>query len=176
MRLTGRLGGVVRALNGEWQLILAVNESEPLKAEYERLKGCDKLSIEIKQHKNHRSTDANAYAWVLMSKLAALYQTSKEEIYETMLKRYGCLDLTDDRPIVITLRADIDIGLLPGHWQHIRQTDGFDSYIKIKGSSQYDTKQMATFIDGIVSECKECGIETLPPDELERIKSKWQSQ
>jgi archaellum component FlaG (FlaF/FlaG flagellin family) len=41
------------------------------------------------------------------------------------------------------------------------------------GSSTFDTKSMSVFIDGIVSECKELGIETLPPDELERMKAAW---
>jgi hypothetical protein len=40
----------------------------------------------------------------------------------------------------------------------------------------YDTKEMSVLIDGIVSEAKELGIETLTPDELERIKSAWQNQ
>jgi hypothetical protein len=41
------------------------------------------------------------------------------------------------------------------------------------GSSQYDTRQMAILIDGIVSECKEMGIETLPPDEIKALKESW---
>ena len=39
----------------------------------------------------------------------------------------------------------------------------------IKGSSEYDTKEMSSFIDGIISEAKGLGIETLPPEELERM-------
>ena len=41
------------------------------------------------------------------------------------------------------------------------------------GSSCFDTKEMAVFIDGIVRECKDPNIETLPPDELERMKKGW---
>jgi hypothetical protein len=33
-----------------------------------------------------------------------------------------------------------------------------------------DTKEMSILIDGIVSEAKEMGIETLTPDELARIE------
>ena len=32
---------------------------------------------------------------------------------------------------------------------------------------------LSVFIDGIVSECKELGIETLPPAELQRMKEMW---
>jgi hypothetical protein len=45
----------------------------------------------------------------------------------------------------------------------------------IKGSSEYDTAEMAKFIDAVVLEAKELGIETLPPAELERMKSLWQN-
>ena len=41
------------------------------------------------------------------------------------------------------------------------------------GSSTYNTKEMSVLIDGIVYEAKELGIETLPPDELERMKVEW---
>mgnify|MGYP002522713106 CR=1 FL=1 len=41
------------------------------------------------------------------------------------------------------------------------------------GSSHYDTKEMSDFIDGIVSEAEELGIETETPDELARLKAVW---
>jgi hypothetical protein len=46
-------------------------------------------------------------------------------------------------------------------------------YIVMKGSHTYDTKQMSVLIDGTVGEAKDLGIETLPPHELERMKSQW---
>ena len=49
----------------------------------------------------------------------------------------------------------------------------FNHYRLIKGSSQYDTKEMSLFIDGIVSECKEQGIETMTPSELDQLKQSW---
>jgi len=39
----------------------------------------------------------------------------------------------------------------------------------LKGSSAYDTQEMSVLIEGLVSECKELGIETLPPDEIKRM-------
>ena len=35
----------------------------------------------------------------------------------------------------------------------------------MSGSSTYDTKEMSVLINGLVTECKEQGIETLPPDD-----------
>lgn len=39
----------------------------------------------------------------------------------------------------------------------------------LRGSSTYDTDEMSKLINGLVSECQEMGIETLPPQELERM-------
>ena len=41
------------------------------------------------------------------------------------------------------------------------------------GSSVYNTKQMARLIDDVVSDCKEMGIETKPPEEIDRLVSLW---
>ena len=46
-------------------------------------------------------------------------------------------------------------------------------YKVIKGSSEYDTKEMSVFIDGIVQEAEQLGIDTLPPAEIERLKGLW---
>ena len=42
-------------------------------------------------------------------------------------------------------------------------------FYRIKGSSQYNTREMSHLIEGLVSECKEWDIETLPPAEIERM-------
>ena len=39
----------------------------------------------------------------------------------------------------------------------------------LRGSSTYNTEEMAHLIDGLVSECKEVGIETATPEELSRM-------
>lgn len=58
----------------------------------------------------------------------------------------------------------------------IRNCANSDQYAKLKGTSEYDTKEMSRFIDGIVSEAKELGIETLPPDEVARMKREWKNE
>lgn len=41
------------------------------------------------------------------------------------------------------------------------------------GSSTYDSREMAVLIDGVVSECRDIGIETLPPDEIACMNQEW---
>ena len=41
------------------------------------------------------------------------------------------------------------------------------------GSSRYNTRQMSRLIDSIVQDCKDLGIETLPPEKLAAMKEEW---
>ena len=50
----------------------------------------------------------------------------------------------------------------------------YRTYMMLRGSSDYDTKEMSRLIDGLVSECKEAGIETLPPEEIERMMESYE--
>jgi hypothetical protein len=43
-----------------------------------------------------------------------------------------------------------------------------------KGSSEFDTREMSIFIDGIVSEAKVMGIQTETPDQIAKMKALWE--
>lgn len=139
-----------------------------------------KLTVTAKKYRKKRSLDANAYSWVLLDKIAKVLGSTSEEVYEEMLRRYGYpLYDEDEKPVIISLKAGIDISALDIHLKLIGeghvQDKLFKHYKVIRGQSTYDTKEMSTFIDGIVSEAKELGIETLTPAELERIKAAWKA-
>ena len=58
------------------RLTLLFEPNEDFRQAYEELKGYDKLSLEIKPYRRKRSLDANAYYWVLLTKLAKILGTS----------------------------------------------------------------------------------------------------
>ena len=41
------------------------------------------------------------------------------------------------------------------------------------GSSVYDTEQMSRLIDAIVQDCRDVGIETMTPREMDALVSRW---
>ena len=172
--MRGRFAGTPakpRNCNG-WLLTFEIDEEPNI---YDELKDKE-LSIEIKQFRQKRSLDSNAYCWVLCTKLAEVLNTSKDEVYEEMIQKYSTFDSDEDGYITVTMKKHIPVEKLGGHWRFMRDYGDFNTYIKLKGSSEMDTKEMSTFIDGIISECKPLGIETLPPDEIERMKSAWGHQ
>lgn len=137
-----------------------------------------KLTITAKPYRKKRSLNANAYCWLLCSKIAAASRSDKDSVYEIMLQRYGHpLTDNDGNAVIISILSHVDISKSGIHHKKIGeghvQGKLFNHYLVIKGSSDYDTAEMSSFIDGIVSEAKELGIETLTPDELERMKQAW---
>lgn len=172
MNLTGKLLSVQR----DWKsnrinMTFEVNE-QPTE-EINQIASCEKLSIEVKKFRQKRSLDANAYCWVLMTKIAEVVDSSKDEVYEEMLQKYGYVYQDDEGYIAVTVKAEVDMSKIQGHWKFLKTNGVFSSYLMIKGSSEYDSAEMAKFIDRIIDEAKDLGIETLPPEELERMKAEW---
>ena len=126
-----------------------------------------------------RSLTANAYLWKLCDLISIELYTTKEEVYELMIRRYGTyLEDEDGSPYIFTLPKEKDVSLLNMHVHRIDESpDGNHyAYAIIKGSSQYDTKEMSRLLDGVVSEAKDLGIETLPPDTVKRLEQEWEEQ
>lgn len=126
----------------------------------------DKL-YEIKEYKEKRSLSQNAYAWKLITELGDVLRKSKEEVYLQMLKDYG-------QSTIIVVASDINILGYFKYYEKIKsfmnKGKKFDEYKIYKGSSEYDSKEMSIFIDGIVQECQNVGIETMTFDEIARLE------
>ena len=126
--------------------------------------------FEIKEYHKKRSLNANAYAWTLIGKIADVVRNSKEEVYIEMLKKYGQSE-------IVSVLSDIDVTEYFKYFEQIAtvklQGKNFTHYKVFKGTSEYNTAEMAVFIDGVISEADELGIDTLPPNEVEKIKSLW---
>lgn len=54
-----------------------------------------------------------------------------------------------------------------------RNTAGYNNIRSYISSSDYDTEQMSRLIDMVVQDCKAEGIETMTPQELDALKSRW---
>jgi hypothetical protein len=156
----------------ELTLSLSLSKQEAI-TEVAELKGIlgkgKELTVEVKQYRAKRSLDANAYMWVLLTSMAAVLHTTKDELYLLMLERYGiCTHIVVKPNVVDRVKTE---------WRTVREL----GEVKINGqtgiqlqcffgSSTYDTKEMSVLIDGVVSEAKEMGVETLTPAELAGLK------
>lgn len=177
MKVSGRIiDANIGFMTKKPQLTLEVNELNDFKQLVDDLNGCEKLSIEIKPFRERRSLDANAYAWVLMDKLASKLGESKENIYREYIRNIGGNSTTIcvKNTAVERLRegwSKNGIG-----WQteaFPSKIDGCTNVVLYYGSSTYDTEQMARLLDLIIQDCKQFGIPTETPDEIARLKSLW---
>ncbi|WP_342756775.1 hypothetical protein [Kineothrix sedimenti] len=154
-------------------ILVTLAVTEVSAQELQTLKGLGELSISLKRWRKKRSLDANAYVWVLMSKIASALGTSKDEVYEELLQKYGIIYEDENGYITVTVKSSVDMSKITGHWKRYKDNGKFISYLMIKGSSEYDTAEMSQFIDRVVEEAKDQDIETLPPDEIARMKQEW---
>lgn len=179
MEAIGKIGSVARDLpSGQFIISFMVST---LPSDLETLTGCDALDITAKRHREKRSLNANAYYWTLIGKLSTKLKIPAAELHNTFLRKHPVFtgwiaDIPDTEEDTKTADNSMTFHLYPTS-QVRTGKDGKDyrTYRVIKGSHEYDTKQMSQLIDDIVDECKGQGIETLTPDELERMKASWKN-
>lgn len=158
---------------GKFKLTFICDSVNP--EELDRLSGKE-IRLRAVQWREKRSLSANGYLWALCEQIASEMASTKEEVYELMLKRYGTIDRDKDGvPITIKNPINQNMDLLSGHWLFIHQSSDGESnvLVQIKGSSKYDTKEMSVLLDGVVSEAKDLGIEVMTPNEIAKMKALW---
>ena len=133
---------------------------------------------EVKPYRKARTNRQNAYYWQLLTQLADCMRMSKAEAHNQMLRDYGQLYMIDGQPVEVMV-PDTEAGersALRSETYHLRPTSkiaggrGCRIYFLLRGSHEYNTAEMSYLVDGLVQEAKQLGIETLTPDELEKLR------
>lgn len=136
-------------------------------------------TVEIKPLRKKRSLDSNSYLWVICDKIAkAMHdgKTTKEDIYRHAIREVG---EWEDKPIPDEeVEKHIKMwGMIGDGWfSEERRESKLKRHKVVRdyyGSHIYDSVSMARLIDYIVEQAKEIGVETMPPNELARLKQEW---
>ena len=121
----------------------------------------------IKEYREKRSLDQNAYAWKLITEIGNVVRKSKEEVYLDMLKHYGQSE-------VVSILSSINPS---GYFKYyeaigtgIVNDKEFTHYRIYKGSSEFDKHEMNIFIDGIIQECDNLNIPHLTREDIALLK------
>lgn len=129
--------------------------------------------FELKQHREKRSKNANDYSWVLQDKIAKALSQSLDEIHERLVLDYGVVETYS-----IKKEAFDSAKRLFNYFKVLGESEANGStFIHVRagvGTHLYDTKEMATFIDGVVQEAQQLGIETKTPREIAELMSLWE--
>ena len=142
------------------------------------------VRLDIKPWREGRSRSANGYFYTLVDKLADALRVSKPFIHNQMLRKYGQLQRIDGKPVWVVLPETDEVAhkVDEDETLHVRPTDDvregndgkmYRTYLLLKGSHEMDSKEFSVLLDGIISDCKEQGIQTLSKTEIDAMKERW---
>ena len=184
MQFKGKLSGMTQdVISGENKITFTVTSGRRLLAEMESIKDKE-MSIKVTQYRKHRSLDANAYYWTILSQLAEKLRVSKPYLHNIMLRRYGQVEYFSGKVAYVMLPdtdetsekiAEMEDAHFAPTSKVVPGKDGisYRSYKLLRGSHSYDSKEMADLINGLVDEAQSAGIETLTPTEIERMMAAY---
>lgn len=174
--MQGTIVDIIRTYQGKFRVTFEVDSVDELNG----LTGL--LNIIVKRFTYRRSLNANKYFHVLVGKIADAHNPpiSKARAKNILLGKYGQREIFDDGPLIISVISEVD--MLEREDLHCvaagygtANDKEFTHWAVIRGSHTYDNREMSALIDGTVEDAKEMGIETLSPDEIERLKALWNS-
>ena len=137
------------------------------------------VDLKIKKYKQKRSLDANNYMWALIDQLAIATAVPCKDIYFDLLKNVGGnMEQYCSTPQAIEKMCELwkQQGHTGWGWPFETYESKIPGCVNVKlwyGTSTFDTATMARLIDHLVQDCKQCGIETMPRDELNSLLGEW---
>lgn len=134
--------------------------------------------VDIKQHREKRSLDANAYYWKLCGDLARAVGEKPEDIYLRHIKDIGNYSTLCVQEKAL---ADFKQKWTSGHLGRFIETRESKiprcvTVLAYYGSSDFDRTQMSRLIDNLIQDCEAVGVEILPPDKIALLKEDWDAQ
>ncbi len=123
--------------------------------------------VKIEPFSEKRTKSMNSYYWVLVTELASKLNTSKDELHAELIKQYAPRDY-------LSMLSQVNINdYFPYYDLQTTYKNGgntFKSYLVYKRSSNMNKNEFRGLLDGLISECHECGISTMTPQEIELLK------
>lgn len=126
-------------------------------------------TVEIKEYRKKRSLNQNDMYWSVLTSFAEVLNISNARAHNLLLRRYGQLERYEDKPVYVVLpdTDDAEKRADEAESYHLKPTsqvkegkDGqmYRTYMLLRGSSTYSTKEMTRLLEGLLDECKEMGI------------------
>ena len=174
--MIGRLTGF--SLNRDGTQNVTITVAAPFADRFDELKDFD-VSVEIKKARNIRSLPANAYAWVLIDKIAAKMRVPKTDVYRNTIKEIGGVSELLSMKTISVDRFCKEWSERGIGWQCEKLESaipGWTNVLAYYGSSVYDTRQMATLIELLVQEAQALDIETRPQEEINSLLEAYDAE
>lgn len=129
--------------------------------------------LSIKEYRKKRSLDANAYAWVLINKIADVLRVPPVVVYKQAIQN------VPDNNEILPVKEEAyqkfkEVWEQQGiGWPCVKLGKSkIPGYINVQayyGSSTYDTRQFSILLDNLTQDCAALGLETMEDAELESL-------
>lgn len=170
--------------NGRW--LLTFEMEDDIRYLLDKMKDV-LLSLTAKKYRNGRSYKANSYYWKLLTELAYKLENSNACMHNILLRKYGQVEVIGGKLVHIVLpdTDEADKQALEATTYHIMPTEEaregkygamYRTYLLLRGSKTYDTKEMSRLIEGLISDCHDQDIDTITPDEYKRMMELYENQ
>lgn len=175
MKVTG-----IRYADGE--LHLACDAREGIQATYKLEAGKD---YDILPHREKRSLNANAYAWVLIHKIAAaLSKPPGTPVQPNDVYRQAVKNLPDVEATFLSVAEEAAPAFIEswesGHLgRQVEQFPGEPGFVILRcvyGSSYFSRAEMALLIDRLVQDAQALGIETKEQEDIDSLLDSWEAR
>lgn len=179
MESRARLKSIAKDIvSGKWNISF---ECDYLNAEELQKLFTDDLALKVEKFRERRSMNANAYFHLIVGKIADSLSEDKTVVKNNLICAYGQQMFIDGKVAIIKTQIPPE---LMGKQEQLHAKpcgtkieNGLEVfyYQVYRGSHEYNTEEMAHLIDGAVQDAKDLGIDTLPPQELERMVANWKA-
>ena len=130
------------------------------------------LSAEIKPYRAKRSLNANGMLWVILGQMAEVLRTDKDDVYLTMLERYG-----QYTPVIVKPEA---VEKLKREWRTVKEIGRGNiagqtgvQLLCYYGSHTYDSREFSILLNGVIDEANALGIDTMTEAEKNLLLEEW---
>ena len=175
--LSGRITDVTfDYFTGKPRVTFELNEGHSAREMVDELKSHEKLTLKVSKFKAKRSLDANAYAWVLIGKIAEKTKVPKNEVYREAIRGIG------GNYEIVCVKEEAADSLRSG-WERngigwctdilLSKLDGCTNVMLYYGSSTYDTEQMSRLISNLQQDSISLGIEVKTQAEIDSLLESW---
>lgn len=164
-----RIRGTLKSITQDWKtkrLTVTFELTEANAEDLEKITDKD-VDLEIKQHRKHRSKNANALLWECLGRTAEALHTDKWTLYMNALRNYGQFTLIQIEPEAFEKFRQIyreceDVGGHTVNGKEMRQV------LCYYGSSTYNTQEFSRLLSGVIDDMKAAGLETPTSEEMRR--------
>lgn len=129
---------------------------------------------DIREWKPERTRSQNSYFHALVGKIAKVLKVSNTAVKNKLIADYGFYD-ADIGHVIVKDSLDYlefeELHLKPStRTQVMANGELYRVFYVMRGTHTYNTAEMTRILDATIEEAKQLGIETLPPEELQRMK------